>query len=287
MIKAEDLNITEQDYESYKGNPYGSFKMSDSQNWNFDVYKEDGTLNQANLDKLVESMNYIAFKQISRELDWLNTKGLLFNHLSDEDKEGLRKAVMAQVVHLFADGNIEIKTASAVSAGDVSVGRDITGVILTLDRIYQLTWDEINAYKLDEIEIEYDNNGNLIVANAAGYLKTIFKSGQDIRDISIEGNGEVILTKEEILKLTKGLAGIPYLHDAGYADYAEFANTAPDGEMVKYDSLPDGTPSKGIIYWKTPQGVLKINNSEDVNKAITEAMSISDVKLLALINDAF
>lgn len=58
---------------------------------------------------------------------------------------------------------------------------------------------------------------------------------------------------------------LPWLTD-DFADYATFANTAPDGKVVRYNTNPDGTPTKQIIYIKTPNGVMAFQSKEDNDK---------------------
>lgn len=71
--------------------------------------------------------------------------------------------------------------------------------------------------------------------------------------------------------LSKGL--IPWLTDK-YADINEFGNNAADFEIVRYDTNPDGTPSKYgfVLLGKTPNGVISFRTYEELKFILDEAI---------------
>lgn len=70
------------------------------------------------------------------------------------------------------------------------------------------------------------------------------------------------------LDIASSGGGIPWLTDAGFANVQEFANTAEDYEMVKYNVLPNGDSVDMVVYVKTPAGLREFRTYEDLMSAI-------------------
>lgn len=287
MVKTQDLKLTLKYFEDSETWDYGEYKLLSSDIRNFGARKADNTIDLGVAQRILDVNAAKALGHIKKDLDtnriltifsWADLAGSRFI-------DALPIVMEAQLSGMITDGNKEIKRSSSYSGQGVDTQSDITGNLISGDRLYREAEDRWIEYQLDKYTWEYDEDANTysLIDNADATIKKIVA----VIELTQAQKDELTFTLKndpEFIAKTKGQDGAPgapgvpgapgtpgqngpaWLSD-NYADLQDFIDNAPNNAKVKYNINKDGTNNvKGYTELvKVGANVVQIITKEEID----------------------